>query len=98
MIASLGGKEPGVEVHALDRATGATRWMRFMPRDARDANVIIGATAIYVTGANLRALDRVTGALLWEWAPPGRARLEQCPAISDGTLFVPTDAGLFALR
>ncbi len=87
---------------ALDRHTGATRWM-VEGEKGPAATPVLGDGVVYVTGHNgfLRALDAATGAILWEFdlehEPGVRGGAKWSPGTPalgpDGTLYVPTGDG-----
>ena len=87
---------------ALDRRTGATRWM-VEGEKGPAATPVLGDGVAYVTGHNgfLRALDTATGIILWEFdlqhekGVRGGAKWSPgTPALGpDGTLYVPTGDG-----
>lgn len=100
----VGGSVFGGPAHltALDRGTGAVRW-RFVPNGPVQASPVAADGKVFLSTNSDRgtvyALNATTGRVVWSYRPAPPDYILASPAISDGTLFAPSDNGhVYAFR
>ncbi|MGW0980241.1 outer membrane protein assembly factor BamB family protein [Streptomyces xiamenensis] len=76
-------------VHAVDTATGESRWSSPLPGGSWFPTPVVAGTTVYVSGygSGLYALDTASGERLWEFPLPEGQRASS-PAFADGTVYV----------
>ncbi len=102
VLVGTGAMGGGGNLTALDRVTGAVRWRSDTGGPVEASPVVADGKAYFSTNAPVGAIVSVnasSGQLVWSHTPSPAEYILASPALSNGTLFAPSDNGhVYAFR